>query len=63
MVDGQADGKPPFLEAHNPTMRPITTRLSSPPSTPRFGGAAATVTISAGESIRLTIDGKTLTVK
>jgi len=63
VTDGQATGKPPFLEAHNPTDAPITTTITSPPHTPQFGGTTGTVTIPGGDSVRLTIEGKALVVK
>ncbi|MHB9024709.1 MAG: hypothetical protein ACYC7E_11135 [Armatimonadota bacterium] len=63
VVDGQADDAKPFIEAHNPTERPITATLRSPASTPVFGGATTQVTIPAGASIRLQVEGKTLVAK
>ncbi|MHB9133244.1 MAG: CehA/McbA family metallohydrolase domain-containing protein [Armatimonadota bacterium] len=62
VVDGQADGKKPFLEAHNPTDKPITATITSPKHTPLLGGISARVTIPAGDSIRLEVEGKTLVV-
>jgi hypothetical protein len=63
VVDGQADGAKPFLEAHNPTEQPITAILRSPDHTPVFGGITAPVTIPAGTTIRLQLEGKTLAAK
>ncbi|MHB9022572.1 MAG: hypothetical protein ACYC7E_00125 [Armatimonadota bacterium] len=63
VVDGQADGKKPFIEVHNPTERDINARVSSPAHTPLFGGAMAMVRIPAGDSVRLEISGKMLTQK
>ncbi len=63
VVDGQADGKPPVLELHNPTDKAITTMVTSPPNTPRFGGITERVTVPAGDGIRLTIEGKALVQK
>jgi hypothetical protein len=59
VVDGQAPGKPPLLEIHNPTDQPITTRIVSPPHTPLFGGISTSVGIPAGDSTWLQIvDGR-----
>jgi len=58
VVDGQAEGRDPFIEVHNPTTNPITTTLRSPPHTPRFGGLSTPVTVPPGTSIRLRINGK-----
>ncbi|MHB9024139.1 MAG: CehA/McbA family metallohydrolase domain-containing protein [Armatimonadota bacterium] len=60
VVDGQTDGKPPFVEVHNPTEKEITTALRSPAHAPLFGGLTATVKIPAGDSARYTIKGKML---
>jgi hypothetical protein len=60
VVDGQAAGKPPWLEVHNPTDQAITATLASPLHTPLFGGISARVTIPAGDSLRLEIVGKML---
>ena len=51
---GQAPGKKPFLEVHNPTDAPIRTVVSSPPHAPVFGGFRREVTVPSGSSIRLT---------
>ncbi len=58
VVDGQADGKPPFLEVHNPTAKPIRTKVGSPPHTPLFGGMTTAVDLPAGDSVFLTVNGK-----
>ena len=60
VVDGQTPGKAPLLEVHNPTDRELTTRIFSPPHTPRFGGLRATVTLPAGDSVFYRIAGKEL---
>lgn len=51
---GQAPGKAPFLEVHNPAAEAIRTVISSPPHTPLFGGFRREVAVPAGSSIRLT---------
>ena len=56
VVDGQADGKLPFVELHNPTDKDVTATLRSPIHAPMFGGLAATVKIPAGDSVRLKIN-------
>ena len=50
---GQAPGKKPFLEVHNPTNAPIRTTIASPPHTPTFGGFRRQVEVPAGDSIRV----------
>jgi hypothetical protein len=50
---GQAPGKPPFLEVHNPTDEAIRTTITSPPRTPLFGGFRRNVEVAPGSSIRL----------
>ncbi|MCF6174880.1 MAG: hypothetical protein L3J71_03850 [Victivallaceae bacterium] len=50
--DGQAKGKKPFLEIHNPTGKTIKTKVYSPKNTPVFGGKSFSVTIPAGDSIK-----------
>jgi len=60
VADGQAEGKPPRLEVHNPTDREIAATLRSPAHAPRFGGLSATVKIPVGDSVRLRIQGKQL---
>jgi len=60
VVDGQADGKKPFLEAHNPTDAAITATLRSPAHAPLFGGIQERVTLPAGDSVLFEIDGRTL---
>ena len=57
VVDGQSPGRPPRLEVHNPTARPLQTVISSPPHTPRFGGLKAEVSLPAGESVFFRIAG------
>jgi hypothetical protein len=58
VVDGQAKGKLPFVELHNPTDQEIVTRLHAPSHAPLFGGISTSVTLPPGDSQRLTIDGK-----
>ena len=60
VVDGQAEGQPPFLEVHNPTEQAATVTLRSPAHTPIFGGLTATVPLPAGDSVRLRLHGQTL---
>ncbi len=51
---GQAPGKPPFLEVHNPTDEAIRSAITSPAHAPLFGGFQRTVEVPAGSSIRVT---------
>ena len=60
IMDGQAAGKPPFLEIHNPTAQPVRAKVWSPDHTPVFGGLSATLDLPAGDSLRVAIDGKHL---
>ena len=60
VVDGQVEGKKPFLEVHNPTDTEIRTRVVSPPHTPVFGGIEAELAIPAGDTVRAEINGKKL---
>ncbi len=60
VVDGQAEGRKPRLEVHNPTDQPATVTLTSPPHTPLFGGTTGKATVPAGNSVWLEIDGKQL---
>jgi hypothetical protein len=60
IADGQAQGKKPFLEAHNPTDAPITAMVRSPSHTPVFGGIQQSVTIPAGDSAFFEIADRTL---
>lgn len=55
VVDGQSEGKPPFLEIHNPTGKPVKTRIWSPKNTPQFGGQSKTVNLPVGDSLRLVL--------
>ena len=59
VVDGQAEGKPPFVELHNPTDKEIAATLRSPAHAPLFGGMLATVKLPAGDSVHLRIKGNT----
>jgi len=58
VVDGQSEGKNPFIEAHNPTNQALHIRITSPAHTPLFGGMTASVDLPAGESVFLTINEK-----
>lgn len=59
VVDGQAEGKPPFIEAHNPTDKKITATVRSPKNAPMFGGLTTKVTVPEGDSVFLVVrDGK-----
>ena len=60
VVDGQAEGKKPFLEVHNPTDQPLTVTLRSPAHAPLFGGIEQRVALPAGDSVRFLIEGKAL---
>lgn len=61
VVDGQAPGAPPKLEVHNPTHKPIHTRIFSPKHTPMFGGLEAEVDLPAGDSrVFHIVDGRLL---
>jgi len=53
VLDGQAEGKPPLVEVHNPTDREIAATLRSPAHAPVFGGLTMAVKIPAGDSVRL----------
>jgi len=57
VVDGQAKGKSPFIEVHNPTDKEIKTRVFSPEHTPVFAGMNAELTIPKGESLMVGIKG------
>ena len=54
VIDGQAPGKPPFVEVHNPTSQLVKTNLWSPANTPIFGGQKREIEVPPGASIRLT---------
>ncbi|MBQ6471964.1 MAG: hypothetical protein IJJ33_08270, partial [Victivallales bacterium] len=49
-VDGQTDGKPPFLEVHNPGYSQVEATVHSPPGTPMFGGKSLDITVPPGAS-------------
>lgn len=53
VVHGQAPGKKPFLEVHNPTDEAIKAVISSPPHCPLFGGLRREVEVPPGSSVRL----------
>ena len=50
---GQAPGKKPFLEIHNPTDEAIKAVITSPPHCPDFGGFRREAEVPPGSSIRL----------
>jgi hypothetical protein len=50
---GQAPGKPPFLEVHNPTDAEVRASIISPQHAPVFGGFQRAVTVPPGSSIRV----------
>ena len=58
VVDGQAEGKPPFVELHNPTDKEIGTTVHSPTHTPLFGGISISLKLPPGDSKRVTLHGK-----
>ncbi len=58
VCDGQAEGRPPFLEVHNPTDQAIRAVLTSPAHAPLFGGTKLTVEVPAGASVRVPLKGK-----
>jgi hypothetical protein len=60
VVDGQADGKPPFVELHNPTDKEIVATLRSPAQAPIFGGMSTLVKLPPGDGVQFRINGKTL---
>ncbi len=60
VVDGQAPGRPPRVEVHNPTDQPITAAIRSPAHTPLLAGLTARVTIPAGDSRWYTVAERTL---
>jgi hypothetical protein len=60
IVDGQTPGAKPRLEVHNPTDKALTVTVRSPQHTPTFGGITAPVTLPAGDSVRLVVEGQTL---
>jgi hypothetical protein len=53
IVHGQAPGKPPFLEVHNPTGGAIRATVTSPPHTPLFGGFRREVEVPPGAGLRI----------
>jgi hypothetical protein len=57
-VDGQAPGKAPKLEIHNPTASTVRATVSSPASAPLFGGTRFHVEVPAGTSIVKTLEMK-----
>jgi len=49
LVDqGQAEGKQPFLEVHNPTDQALAVTVTSPPHCPGYGGMKLPVDVPAG---------------
>ncbi len=57
-VDGQAPGKPPKLEIHNPTESAIRATVFSPASAPLFGGMKFQADVPAGSSIHKILELK-----
>jgi len=53
VVHGQAPGKKPFLEVHNPTDEAVKATIASPPHCPIFGGVRREVEIPAGSSLQV----------
>lgn len=53
VVHGQAPGKKPFLEVHNPTDDGVKAIVTSPPHCPLFGGLRREVEVPAGGSLRV----------
>ncbi len=51
VVDGQGAGKPPFLEVHNPTDKPVKATISSPTHAPVFGAKKFEIEVPAGSSL------------
>ncbi|MCG2660216.1 MAG: hypothetical protein L6437_08235 [Kiritimatiellae bacterium] len=60
VIDGQAEGSPPFIEIHNPTDKAVDTKVYSPENTPMFGGISTQVTVPAGDSLWLLIRDRVL---
>ncbi len=56
VVHGQAPGKKPFLEVHNPTNEAIKAVITSPPHCPLFGGFRQEADVPPGTSVRLNIE-------
>lgn len=64
IVDGQDEGKEPFIEIHNPTDKNIETKIWSPEKTPLFGGMSFKTNIPAGDSKFYMIkDGKFIEIR
>ena len=55
VADGQSPDAKPFLEIHNPSGQMIKAVISSPRGTPVFGGTTFPVTVSAKDSVKMTI--------
>lgn len=60
IVDGQAPGKVPLLEVHNPGGQDLATSVSSPPHPPSFGGIRVAVKLPAGDSVFFRVSGQEL---
>ena len=60
---GQAEGKPPFIELHNPTDKEIITIVHSPAHAPLFGGMSIPVRLPPGDSLRLKVRPRPATAR
>jgi hypothetical protein len=59
LVDqGQAEGKQPFLEVHNPTDQKLEVKLTSPAHCPLYGGMKLQVSVPAGSSMTVPVKAK-----
>lgn len=56
LVDqGQAEGKAPFLEVHNPTDKALQVTVSSPAHCPVYGGKTMKVSLPAGATVKVDV--------
>ena len=59
LVDqGQAEGKSPFLEVHNPTGAAVSVSVTSPPHCPLYGGTKLAVRVPAGATTTLDLKAR-----
>lgn len=59
LVDqGQAEGKAPFLEVHNPTDKPLSVTVTSPPHCPKYGGTKLKVQVPAGTTTTVVVTAR-----
>ncbi|MGE5530938.1 MAG: hypothetical protein ACM3VW_02315, partial [Bacteroidota bacterium] len=59
LVDqGQAEGKQPFLEVHNPTDKAISATVKSPAHCPVYGGMELKVKVPAGATVVAEVKGR-----